>query len=76
MPTFAEAGHAPLTMSEMFVVAASSKLPASVQQQLAAALSAAVGSVTMKATLRAAEFEPLSMPQDAIVARVDSEHHH
>lgn len=74
VPTFKEAGYAPLTMSEMFVVVGPSKMPAAVQQQLAAALNAALASAAVKATLRAAEFEPLSMPQDAVVARVNSEH--
>jgi tripartite-type tricarboxylate transporter receptor subunit TctC len=74
VPTFKEAGYEPLTMSEMFVIVAASKTPAAAQMQLAAAFGAATNTATVKATLDAAEFNPLSLPREAITARLRSEH--
>jgi len=74
VPTFKEAGFPALTMSEMFVFVASAKTPPAVQKQLAAALNAAVGTPTVKSTLDAAEYNPLSLSQEAIAARLKSEH--
>lgn len=74
VPTFKEAGFPSLTMSEMFVFVASAKTPAAVQKQLATAFNAATSTSSVKEALAAAEYEALSLPQEAIRSRVKSEH--
>lgn len=74
VPTFKDSGFAHLTMSEMFVFVASSRMPVANQKLIAAALNAAVATATVKSTLDAAEYDPVSLTQDAIAARLKSEH--
>lgn len=74
VPTFNEAGFAPLTMSEMFVFMASAKVSPAVQKQLAVHLNAAVATPTVQSTLTAAEYNALTLSQDEIRARLKSEH--
>lgn len=74
VPTFKESGFPTLTMSEMFIFVASSKMPVATQKLLAAALNAAVATPTVKSSLDAAEYGSISLAQDAIAARLKSEH--
>jgi tripartite-type tricarboxylate transporter receptor subunit TctC len=74
VPTFKESGFQTLTLSEMFVFVASAKTPPAVQKQVAEALNAAIGTPSVKTTLEAAEYNSLTLPQDKIAARLQSEH--
>ena len=73
VPTFKESGFPDLTLSEMFVFVARSQTPASVQQDLATALSAAVRSRAVDAVLEKAEYDPLVMEPAAIARRLQAE---
>ena len=73
MPTFKESGFPDLTLSEMFVFVARAQTPASVQKDLAAALSAAVRSKAVDEVLEKAEYDPLVMEPAAIVRRLQTE---
>ncbi len=76
VPTFKESGYPKLTMSEMFVFVARSQMAAAMQQELAAALSAAVRSKAVKETLDKAEFDPLVMEPAAITRRLQADSAH
>ena len=73
VPTFKESGFPDLTLSEMFVFVARAQTPASVQKDLAAALSAAVRSKAVDEVLEKAEYDPLVMEPAAIVRRLQTE---
>jgi len=73
VPTFKESGFPDLTLSEMFVFVARSQTPASVQKDLATALSAAVRSKAVDEVLEKAEYDPLVMEPAAIAKRLQAE---
>ena len=74
VPTFKEAGFPSLTISDMFLFVASAKTPAAVQKELATALASAAAAPDVKGVLEAAEYQPLSLPPEAIAARLKAEH--
>lgn len=76
VPTFKEAGFPGLTLSEMFVFMVPARTPAKLQGELASALAAAVAQPKVKAALDAADYTPLTLPPDAIRARLISESRH
>jgi tripartite-type tricarboxylate transporter receptor subunit TctC len=73
VPTFKESGFPDLSLSEMFVFVARAQTPAAVQQDLAAALSAAVRTRSVNDVLEKAEYDPLVMEPTAIARRLQAE---
>jgi tripartite-type tricarboxylate transporter receptor subunit TctC len=73
VPTFKEAGFPSLTLTEIFLVAAPSKVPADKQKELASALAAAAAQPNVKAALSAAEYSPLALPPDVLARKLDEE---
>lgn len=73
VPTFKEAGFPSLALTESFLFVARAQTPAAVQKDLSQALDAAVNAKTVKDTLAAADFDVLTLPQEAIGARLRRE---
>jgi tripartite-type tricarboxylate transporter receptor subunit TctC len=76
VPTFKESGFPTLAISDSFVWVAPARTPASVQQELAAALAAAVSKPKVKAALSAAEYDALTLTPEALAARLSIESKH
>lgn len=74
VPTFKESGFPGLTLSEIFLVIAPPGTPAAVQKELSADLTAAAAVPAVQAALKAAEFQPLQMPREALLERLGDEH--
>lgn len=73
VPTFKESGFPKLTMAEMFLFVGRSQMPQAMQQELAAALSAAVRSKEVQAALEKVAFDPLVMEPAAIGKRLHAD---
>jgi tripartite-type tricarboxylate transporter receptor subunit TctC len=74
VPTFKESGFPGLTLSEMFLVVAPPGTPAAKQTELAADLAAATAAPAVTAALLAADYQPLAVPRESLVSRMNDEH--
>lgn len=74
VPTFKAAGFPDLTAAEYFAFMARAGTPPAIVQQLSAAISAAVKSPEVSATLHKNDFDPRVITQDELAARLKAEH--